>query len=152
MKMFFFNKISLLIIVFNLYVIKSDMKFETILKNNLFNQSYEKSTRPSETVELEICLQFDQIIDLDEMNQQVLSSASITMKWIDSRLTWDPNNYNNKNYILVKAKNLWLPDIYVINSVEKDGFIPVSDFHQAQVKYNGSITIDLALNSLQFQK
>ena len=47
---------------------------------------------------------------------------------------------------MVKANLLWLPDLYVINTADSNGFITVSDSNLAYLSYDGTISINYGLN------
>ena len=36
-------------------------------------------------------------------------------EWYDEFLTWDPADYDGLNYTVMRADDLWLPDIYIQN-------------------------------------
>ena len=36
-------------------------------------------------------------------------------EWYDEFLTWDPAEHGGVNYTVVRADDIWLPDIYIQN-------------------------------------
>ena len=46
--------------------------------------------------------------------RQYFSSLS-AQEWKDERLTWDPQNYNNIQDIVVRADRVWTPELAIIN-------------------------------------
>lgn len=49
-------------------------------------------------------------------------------------------------YIYVKATQIWVPDLYVINSADANGFITPTDSVLALVHYDGNVILNHALN------
>jgi hypothetical protein len=43
-------------------------------------------------------------------------TAWMTLSWSDSRLSWNPSEYENIDSIHVKIENIWKPDIYLYNA------------------------------------
>ena len=113
----------LYIIIISLSLIKglsstSDVQDELIQKKimtEIINQ-YDKSIRPADRVNLVLKISLRQIISVDEKNQIMTSSLYLTTKWTDPRLDWDASNFNGVDNILIPAKTLWLPDLFVINT------------------------------------
>ncbi|GAB6022897.1 hypothetical protein CHUAL_006992 [Chamberlinius hualienensis] len=53
-----------------------------------------------------------------ELRSQTLDiDGWVQYKWSDSRLTWNPKEYDNINVIRVTTNRLWIPDVTVYNSV-----------------------------------
>ncbi|CAH8552995.1 unnamed protein product [Schistosoma turkestanicum] len=59
------------------------------------------------------------------------------LEWIDERLTWDPQDYNNLSRIRIPCQKLWLPDIVLYNSADDYK----TDYMQskAMVQSNGNV-------------
>ena len=47
-------------------------------------------------------------IDLDEKYQELISTAWIEMTWFDSRLTWNPDDYDGITEITVDVDRIWV--------------------------------------------
>jgi hypothetical protein len=47
-------------------------------------------------------------IDLDEKYQELISTAWIEMTWFDSRLTWNPNDYDGITELTVDVNRIWV--------------------------------------------
>ena len=60
-----------------------------------------------------VCLQ-----ELDEINQQLTFSALVLLEWDDANLAWDTARYNNTVYMSYPQKDVWIPDITIMNSME----------------------------------
>lgn len=44
------------------------------------------------------------------------ATSWMTLKWNDSRLSWNPSDYDNIKTIYMNIDNLWSPEIYLYNS------------------------------------
>jgi hypothetical protein len=51
-------------------------------------------------------------IDLDEKYQELISTAWIEMTWFDSRLTWNPDDYDGITEITVDVDRIWVINYY----------------------------------------
>jgi len=40
---------------------------------------------------------------------------SVPQAWNDDRLTWDPNDYDKTNFMIVEHHEIWHPDIMAYN-------------------------------------
>ena len=87
--------------------------FEKKLRNDLFT-NYSKEIIPynkNKPLDVEMGLA---VQTLEEFNQKVETielNMWIRMNWIDKRLQWNPNNYNNISFIVIKPNKIWHPDI-----------------------------------------
>ena len=140
----------ILIVSIMLSTSAQNISVESVLKESLFNSVYDKTSRPANTVEIDLAIFFKQIVSLDDKNQIVTSSSVLIASWYDTRLEW--NNYTYPiDSISVNAKQLWLPDLYIINSAESNGFLTVGDFNSAEITKNGVITVNFGLNGKFFK-
>ncbi|XP_018651587.1 putative nachr subunit [Schistosoma mansoni] len=71
---------------------------------------------------------YDRVMFFDELHMK---------EWIDERLTWNPQDYNNLSRIRIPCQKLWLPDIVLYNSADDYK----TDYMQskAMVQYNGNV-------------
>lgn len=122
-----------------------DISIESNLTKSLFNSAYDKTLRPANTVEIDLEIFFKQIVSLDDKNQIVTSSSILIASWYDTRLAWDNSSYPIDS-VVVNANHLWLPDLYVINSADSNGFLTVGDFNSAEITYSGIVTVHFGLN------
>ena len=51
----------------------------------------------------------------NEKNQQLTTHGFITLTWSDGLLLWDPNNYGGIDLVIVKANEVWLPEVSPVN-------------------------------------
>jgi hypothetical protein len=139
------GKINFLIILLKICYVDADLKSSKIVKDLIFN-AYDKTIRPTELVYISIDLEFRQIINFDEKSQILVTSSYLNLIWKEPRLSWNVTEYSLAQ-IMVQANQLWLPDLYVINSADIDGFIKASDSVLAQVNNDGLVFISHGLNS-----
>jgi hypothetical protein len=43
------------------------------------------------------------------------------------------------------AKNIWLPDLFITNTADKNGFIRITDSNLAYIENNGYVKLTLSL-------
>ena len=139
------GKINFLIILLKICYVNADLTSSKIVKDLIFN-AYDKTIRPIELVYITIGLEFKQIINFDEKSQILVTSSYLNLIWKEPRLSWNATEYSLAQ-IMVQANKLWLPDLYVINSADIDGFIKASDSVLAQVNDDGLVFISHGLNS-----
>ena len=140
------------IIAINIYNANAN-NFSTF-ENDIFNlltktSTYNKNLRPEDSVRIELFLSVQQIVSIDEKVQTMTSSSYLTLVWNDTRLSWLPAQYYNMTDLNVPAKNIWIPDIAVINSADGDGFIKYNDFNLATITHDGYVFATISLNILK---
>merc|ERR1712136_409245 len=92
---------------------------EARLADYLLN-GYDKSVRPTgknttaTIVKMDLTLQ--QIISLKEKTEELITSLYMGYYWYDSRLTWDPSEYDEIEKICLSSDLVWTPDIILTNS------------------------------------
>ena len=114
------------------------------------NSNYDNTIQPQDLVKIKIGLAFKQIVKIDQTSQILTSSSFLICLWIDQRLSWNITEYQ-KELIILKANQIWLPDLYVINTADSNGFLPVTNFNLVSVSYNGVVIMNYALNSKYFK-
>lgn len=55
--------------------------------------------------------------NLDEQSQVLSTSAFFMIEWDDFMFTWNESTVNNVDRMTVRVKDLWVPDVFVVNSV-----------------------------------
>jgi nicotinic acetylcholine receptor, invertebrate len=125
--------------------------FNMQLTENITNSilmGYDKSIRPSKFVHIYMQPQLLQILSINEKEQTMLSSNIMYMNWVDPRLSW---NYNATNIskISIPAKNIWLPDLYILNSIDSSGFLSIDDYLAVTVHPSGNVVINIPMTSLK---
>lgn len=125
---------------------KLNLEYEKNLTKTLW-ATYNKNLRPSICVDILIDLVLKQIISVEEKSQIMTTSSFIFLQWNDARLSWDPEDYNNIASILVQAKSLWLPDIFIPNSVD-NSFLPITDSNMIRLYSTGEVYLVSSLNGI----
>ncbi|XP_071145195.1 acetylcholine receptor subunit alpha-1-B-like [Mytilus edulis] len=54
----------------------------------------------------------------NEVDETMSLTAVVDMNWTDPALMWDPTLYGNINFTTINPKDLWLPQIYLTNTVD----------------------------------
>uniref|UniRef100_T1K349 Uncharacterized protein n=1 Tax=Tetranychus urticae TaxID=32264 RepID=T1K349_TETUR len=112
---------------------------ERKLLNDLM-EHYNPMERPvlneSEPVFVSFGLTLQQIIDVDEKNQLIVTNIMINMEWIDANLRWNVSEYGGVSDIRLAAAKVWKPDILLYNSADEriDSSYPAN----VEVRQNGS--------------
>ncbi|XP_066975356.1 uncharacterized protein [Macrobrachium rosenbergii] len=79
------------------------------------------------------------VLMLDTKNQFIRTNTEIIMKWKDDYLSWEPADYEDTRVIRIPYKNIWYPDIIMMNTNDADyeGLILNSNaivFHTGEVE------------------
>jgi len=151
MKFLYFSIFFLLILILIKVKSDNDTELEMAISKLILNSNYNNIIPPSGLMQIYLDILFKQIVKLDQNNQILVSSSTLTAAWDDPRLAWNKSEYS-LDYIILKATQVWLPDLYVINSADSNGFVPVTSFNLVQVNYDGLVTINYGLNSKYFLK
>ncbi|XP_044741472.1 neuronal acetylcholine receptor subunit alpha-7 isoform X2 [Chrysoperla carnea] len=112
---------------------------EKRLLNNLLN-TYNTLERPvaneSEPMEVRFGLTLQQIIDVDEKNQLLITNIWLSLEWNDYNLRWNDSEYGGVKDLRITPNKLWKPDVLMYNSAD-EGFD--GTYHtNVVVKSNGS--------------
>ena len=97
-----------------------------------------------------IKLQLNQIINVNEINRIITTSSYFLAFWPDPRLKWDPSSYENITFVNIQANKLWLPDLFVLNTADSNGFISsaITNTNLAYVLSDGAVFINIGLINL----
>ncbi|BFY97102.1 hypothetical protein BsWGS_00141 [Bradybaena similaris] len=93
--------------------------------NKLFVESdYNKHERPIENetdpIEVQFGIILQQIIDVDERSESIVTSLWKRMKWKASNLKWNKEEFGNVSSIRIPKHMVWVPDILMYNSASDD--------------------------------
>ena len=88
--------------------IQSRTKFESekYLKDTLL-KNYDKQLKPQDVTEIKFALNLNQIITLIETQQIIVLNAFLDHEWLDQRLKWDPNEFNNITLMRIPSEIIW---------------------------------------------
>jgi hypothetical protein len=117
--------------------------YEQAIQQAIFN-SYSSSIRPTDNVQVSVLLRLSQVIGLNEPTETVTTSSYLFLMWNDPRLSWNSSLYGGITYINLLTSQLWLPDLYVINTADSKGFISFENY-RAYLISNGLICMNIGL-------
>ena len=117
---------------------------EQVLANSLF-KNYDKTIRPEKNVNIGTNFALKQIVTLDEKNQVITTSSVLLLNWLDSRLIWNPLSNNNITFLSISSNLVWLPDLYVTNTADTNGFVAFNTGNLGYLNYSGVISFKVAL-------
>lgn len=116
------KKLRVFIFAINLFPLCVYANNSTELLKNIF-QNYDKRTRPllniSEHMKVNITFSLLTVHDLDMRNQELSSSAVISISWTDEFLKWNTSSYGGLGLIRVPLSEVWKPDVILTNSVNR---------------------------------
>ncbi|KAM7068891.1 acetylcholine receptor subunit beta isoform 3-T3 [Molossus nigricans] len=102
------------------------------LREKLFS-SYDSSVRPArevgDRVRVSIGLKLAQLISLNEKDEEMSTKVYLDLEWTDYRLSWDPAEHEDIDFLRITAKSVWLPDVVLLNkflSCSNDGNFDVA--------------------------
>ena len=85
--------------------------------------NYDELARPllnnAEHVKVEIEFSLLTVHYLDMRNQELSSSAVISISWTDAFLKWNTSSYGGLDLIRVPLSKVWKPDVILANSVNR---------------------------------
>ncbi|XP_060558560.1 acetylcholine receptor subunit alpha-1-A-like [Ruditapes philippinarum] len=117
---------------------------ELELQNKIF-KGYNSNVRPvkncSKPVVVTVGLALRKVLYLDEMRQSFKSTMNINLYWHDESLQWNKSEFHGiKNVEIPYNKNIWIPDLMVLNALDRpenlgvqDAFIRLNDIGQVYV-------------------
>jgi hypothetical protein len=141
----------LIIIIISLYsfvvgdLSEEILKNEKRIKDTIINSNYDKTIRPTVPVSILMDIALKQIVAIDEKNQFMTTASYLFVKWYDPRLKWNSTLSHNIDSISVLAKSIWLPDLFITNTADNNGFITVTDSNLAFIEHNGYVKLTLSL-------
>ncbi|VDI77067.1 Hypothetical predicted protein [Mytilus galloprovincialis] len=92
--------------------------------NNIYKdvfQNYAKELVPTWNVPTPLKLSFSAapstIVSFTELEEKITLTTSVIVNWTDHRLGWNPTLYNNTYKLTIPPHDIWLPYLYLANSV-----------------------------------
>jgi hypothetical protein len=79
-----------------------------------------RSTNFSASSKVNLELYIAQLVKIDEVNQIMETKLWLKQDWIDTKLTWLPENYGGISSIRVPSDLIWKPDIVLYNTAVGD--------------------------------
>ncbi|XP_048730329.2 acetylcholine receptor subunit beta-type unc-29-like [Ostrea edulis] len=111
---------------------------EALLKDIFRNYSANLLPNLTEATEVSVYPLIFAINDFDEVSGVISVVCGISLSWQDFRLTWNPNNYGGITDFPITPKNIWIPNILLINPVNKMEAIG-GDHFVGRVFHNGFV-------------
>ena len=118
--------------------VNTDSTTAKAIKNLILNSNYDAAYPPQDFMQINLDLFFKQIVKLDQTNQIIVSSSTLAAQWYDQRLAWDITEYP-MGVLTLKATQIWLPDLYVINSADLNAIVPYSSSNLVFVTFIGQV-------------
>nr|ABJ09670.1 nicotinic acetylcholine receptor subunit 6 isoform III [Musca domestica] len=132
---------SLYLVLLIFVIIKESCQgpHEKRLLNHLLS-TYNTLERPvaneSDPLEVIFGLTLQQIIDVDEKNQLLITNLWLSLEWNDYNLRWNDSEYGGVKDLRITPNKLWKPDVLMYNSAD-EGFD--GTYHtNIVVKHNGN--------------
>ncbi|XP_071850083.1 neuronal acetylcholine receptor subunit alpha-3-like isoform X2 [Apostichopus japonicus] len=91
----------------------------------------------SEKVVVYLGISLSQLVDIDEQNQLMVTSVWVNQEWNDSKLIWNPDEYEGITQMKIPIDQLWKPDLVLYNTA--DGSYDVDVINSATVMYDGTV-------------
>ena len=89
---------------------------------NLF-QNYSRKLFPlidhNDTVKIHCTVGIVSINNFDELSGEIELTVLFYLQWVEERLNWTPSEFGGKSILLVHPEDIWLPQIYVLQSFDK---------------------------------
>ena len=124
--------------------------FDDDVMDNLLNtKKYNKLVRPDGIVNVNFQLSYRQLVSLDEKTQIMTSNIYLYANWYDSRLSWNPDDFDGLNDIVIPANKIWLPDFAILNSAGTSNFVSITDSNIAILYSDGYVYLTISIPSLQ---
>ena len=112
-------------------------------------KNYNKNIRPTDLFEIYIKMALKQVVSIDEKNQIMTSNSYVGMTWEDSRLSWNPADFNNVYNILMPTSMLWTIDLFIINTANTNGYVAMPSQSLASVSSDGIVYLVFSMTSLK---
>ncbi|XP_071824754.1 acetylcholine receptor subunit beta-like isoform X2 [Apostichopus japonicus] len=117
------------------------------IREHVFNQpGYSPRERPvlnaSDPVDVKLEVLIYAMVDLNEKDQTVTTASWITLTWRDERLTWDPNEFEGSDNVVVYFDEIWTPSIVLTHAMVLDGMqVVAADRGTIKLYYDGSVDL-----------
>ncbi|XP_070562855.1 neuronal acetylcholine receptor subunit alpha-10-like [Ptychodera flava] len=103
--------------------VSSMRSIQSVLLRDLlmeYNSLVRPVVDPATVLEVMHGMSINQIVQMDEINQQVTVAVHLRQSWNDEFLRWNPEDYGGITHTRIPRDLIWLPDINLYNSVDKD--------------------------------
>uniref|UniRef100_A0A914UJK7 Neurotransmitter-gated ion-channel ligand-binding domain-containing protein n=1 Tax=Plectus sambesii TaxID=2011161 RepID=A0A914UJK7_9BILA len=90
---------------------------------------YNKNVRPvknaSDVLQVKFGASLIRLIDVDEISQVLTTNLWLEMQWVDDKLKWEPEKWDNIKKLHVPSDQIWTPDILLYNNADGDPHITI---------------------------
>ena len=86
--------------------------------STIYNSAITPTHAFEDPLEVYASIWINEIVAFDTLNQLLTFTSTIDLHWLDSRLGWDPENYNNVTDLSIPLDRVWRPEIGVLNSAQ----------------------------------
>ncbi|KAI6236501.1 Neur-chan-LBD domain-containing protein [Aphelenchoides besseyi] len=121
------------------------MSTTSMLMNELF-ANYDRRIRPfaeeHRPVQVHMSIVLGILIDIRENEQIACYVISHVQRWTDLRLKWRPREWNGTKELIAPLSNIWLPRIFVYNSMVTTDMLPPEKY-DVRIKHTGEIKINI---------
>ena len=90
----------------------------TKLFKEIFDENHDPNAPPKKPVKVGMRVQLEEIRDIDDVNEILVTRVRVHIWWRDERLKWSWDKYRIAS-ILVPHHTVWKPDIALINDVSE---------------------------------
>ena len=90
----------------------------TKLFKEIFDENYDPNAPPKKPVKVGMRVQLEEIRDIDDVNEILVTRVRVHIWWRDERLEWSWEKYGIAS-ILVPQHIVWKPDIALMNDVSE---------------------------------
>ncbi|KAK9524548.1 hypothetical protein VZT92_016931 [Zoarces viviparus] len=115
-------------------------EMERRLHQKLF-ENYNMKVRPAphweDKVMVRVGMTLSQLVSLNEKNEEMTTNVFMNLAWIDYRLSWKPEDYDDIEVLRIPPNKVWRPDIYLINN--NDGQFDVALYVNVLVYNDGTV-------------
>ena len=125
-----------------------DPEIEQALINSLLS-NYSVNTRPLPYLAYYLSVRIKHIEALDERTQTMTSTLDLRLGWRDPRLAFNATQFNTTLSLNIPLKNLWRPDTYLSNTINRIGNLPVDELSLAAVNKDGFVYAEFPLVSVK---
>ncbi len=70
-------------------------------------KNYSKKQKPAGTVEVKFALNLNQIVSVKAKDQVFMLNVFLDHEWVDSRLSWEPEENGNITILRISSEYLW---------------------------------------------
>lgn len=136
---FIFYSFVFLCFSFSLISVSASYMEQKLLQKLLLNYSsaVRPVAEPNTIINITFNMKIWQVIHIEEKYQRITIHNYFQMNWKNEMLKWDPKEWGNITYLIVRPENVWLPDIVLLNSADANGYSIQKDTDTVKLDYNG---------------